>query len=258
MTSLSNQPFITHGNRGHMCLFLHGLGGGLYEMQPLAETLQRQGYSTCGILYPGHDQPVAKMPASRWQDWYAHVETTYDDLVEIYDNISLIGFSTGCVLALYLALSNPEESLKSLVLMAPYIRIRRYPLLPPAEPLVFSLGYLIRNLPRLTLPIKDKEMRKAAKDAAFFQTFNLDAVRSASELIQRLKPIVHRVDVPTLIFQSKADSVVDPPGAQWLYDQLGSTQKYLEWLERSNHIIPLDVEREVVFQRTQAFLDSLT
>jgi carboxylesterase len=259
MTPLSNQPFITHGDRGHMCLFLHGLGGGVYEMQPLAQHLQRQGYSTCGILYPGHDQPAPKMPASRWQDWYQQVEETYDTLAETYDTVSLLGFSTGCILALYLALSKSADPIKSLILMAPYLRIRRYPFVPfPPEFLVYSLGYLLPNLPRLSLPIKDKEMRKSAKEAAFFQTFNLNAVRSANDLIQKLKPFVSQVNAPTLIFQSQADSVVDPPGAQWLFDELGSPQKSLEWLTQSDHIISLDVEREFVFQCTATFLNALS
>ena len=257
MFPLSNTPFLTHGDRGHVCLLLHGLGGGIYEMQPLAQHLQQQGYSTCGILYPGHDQPTSKMPESRWQDWYQHVESTYQDLLTTYDDVSLIGFSTGCVLALKLALSPQSHALKNLVLMAPYMRIRRYPLLPPPEVLVYSLGYIVSNLPRLSLPVSDRDMRQAAQEAAFFQTFNLSAVRSANALIQLVKQRLAEITLPTIIFQSKADSVVDPPGAQWLHDRLGSTHKTLEWLSESDHIIPLDVERASVFQRIHSFLDTL-
>ena len=255
MRRLTNQPFLTHGDRGHMCLLLHGLGGGVYAMQPLAEYLQARGYSTCGILYPGHDQPLPRMPESRWEDWFEHVVQTYDSLAQDYQQISVMGVSTGCILALKLALS--RDRLQSLILMAPYLRIKRYPLLPPPEVLLYSLGYVLSNLPRLSLPVNDRDMRQAAQEVVFFQTFNLSAVRSANSLIQQVKPQVSQIRMPTLIFQSKRDTVVDPPGAQWLYDNLGGSNKSLEWLSQSNHVIPLDLERSQVFQKTQGFLESL-
>ncbi len=251
---LSNKPFLIDGtiHRDRLCLLLHGLGGGVYEMQPLAEYLQSLGYSTCGILYPGHDQASQKMPSSTWEEWYFHAEQTYQTLAAEYSTIDLIGFSTGCLLALKLALN---YSINAMVLMAPYFLIRRrwYFLLPP-EAYLYSLGYLIPNVPRLSLPIRDRAMRKAAEEAAFFQTFNLPAVRSTIDLIQRLKPQLNQITIPTRIVQSKADTVVDPSGAEYLYDQLASSQKDLQWLKTSDHIIPLDQERTMVFQGIKDFL----
>lgn len=259
MPQLSNQPFLTKGDRypDHVCLFLHGLGGGIYEMQPLAQTLQKKGFSTCGILYPGHDQDVKKMPASKWEAWYDHIQATFAQLKTTHKKVSLIGFSTGCPLALKLTQDSPNHEIESLILMAPYLKIKRYPLLPPPEWLVYSLGYVLTDLPRLTLPIKDKAMLKAAKAAAFFKTFNMAAVRSANELIQSIKPHLEEVKQPTLIFQAKGDSVVDPSGAQYLYDHLGSANKSLKWLSQSDHIIPLDQDREEIIQQTTSFLETL-
>ncbi|MEM9136374.1 MAG: alpha/beta hydrolase, partial [Cyanobacteria bacterium P01_F01_bin.42] len=74
---------------------------------------------------------------------------------------------------------------------------------------------------------------------------------------RKVKPQVSQIKIPTLIFQSKTDSVVDPPGAQWLYDNLGSTNKSLEWLTESNHVLPLDLERTQIFQQVQTFLETL-
>ncbi len=143
---LSNQPFLLESaTSDHACLLLHGLGGGVYEMQLLGEYLHQQGFTVQGINYPGHDQPLTKMPTSRWQEWYEHIVENYQKLVQRYTNVSIIGFSTGCPLALYLAANNP---VKHLVLLSPFLAIRHewYYLLRP-EVYLFSLGYFLSDVP---------------------------------------------------------------------------------------------------------------
>jgi carboxylesterase len=250
---LSNQPFLLESaTSDHACLLLHGLGGGVYEMQLLGEYLHQQGFTVQGINYPGHDQPGMKMPTSSWRQWYEHILESYQKLSKKYANVSVIGFSTGCPLALYLAAKNPVTNL---VLLSPFLALKHewYYLVRP-EAYLFSIGYLIADLPRLQLPILDKTMLKSAQEALFFQTFNLAAVRSAIDLIDRVKPLLPQIDTPTLIIQSLQDRVVDPEGARAIYQQIGSRQKKLYWLKKSDHIISLDVEREDVYAQIKAFL----
>ena len=251
---LSNQPFLLESaTNDHVCLLLHGLGGGVYEMQLLGEYLHQHGFSVQGINYPGHDSPSTKMPASTWQEWYKHIEETQLKLAQIYSNVSVIGFSTGCPLALYLA---AKQSVQNLVLLSPFLAIKHqwYYFLRP-EAYLFSLGHWIPDVPRIKgLPIVDKAMLQLATEAAFFKTFNLAAVRSAIELINIVKPLLPQIEEPTLIIQSVKDSVVDPEGARIIYQQLGSKNKKLYWLQESDHTISLDVEREIVFEQIKEFL----
>lgn len=250
---LSNQPFLLESaTNDHACLLLHGLGGGVYEMQLLGEYLHQQGFTVQGINYPGHDQPGMKMPTSSWQQWYEHILENHQNLSKKYANVSVIGFSTGCPLALYLAAKKP---IKNLVLLSPFLALKHewYYLVRP-EAYLFSIGYLLSDLPRLQLPILDKTMLKAAQEVLFFQTFNLAAVRSALDLIDRVKPLLPQIDEPTLIIQSLKDSVVDPEGARVIYQQIGSKHKKLYWLKKSDHIISLDVEREDVYAQIKTFL----
>jgi carboxylesterase len=249
---LKNEPFILEASRQQVCLLLHGLGGGAYEMQLLGEYLHSKGLSVQAINYPGHDRPAAKMPASMWQDWYGHIRNAYESLAKRYDDVLVVGFSTGCPLALYLTTEFP---IKKLVLLSPFFAIRRewFYLLPP-EAYLYSLGWLIDDVPRRQPPIRDQQMRRHAEQAAWFRTFNFSSVRSAFELIDQVKVRLPEICVPTLIIQSPRDSVVDPSGASFLYDHLGSQTKKLHWLKYSDHAIALDSEREEVFQHTFDFL----
>ncbi|WP_460194999.1 alpha/beta hydrolase [Thermosynechococcus sp. FA-CM-4201] len=250
---LVNRPFFYgHAAGDRACLLLHGLGGGAYELQLLGEVLYEGGWTVQGILYPGHDRPSAQMPASTWPQWYEAVVSAFQALRESYSTVAVIGFSTGGTLALHLA---RHYAVDALVLLAPFLRIYR-PWFSPVAPerLVQSLGQWIPWLPRRTLPIRDRPLRQAAEAACFFKSFNLQAVRSALDLIAQVESELPLITTPTLILQSHADTTVDPQGAQRIYEHLGSPQKELHWLQESDHLLPLDVEREQVFAKVVAFL----
>lgn len=256
--ALNNDPFYLQPAQGsrEAFLFLHGLGGGVYEMRPLAEELLRQGYAVAGFNYPGHDQPTPRMPASTWQQWYQGVEQQYLRLLESHDRVSLVGFSTGCLLALHLAAQYQQaERLHQLVLLSPFLKVRMewYYLLQP-ERYVKALGGIIRHVPRWRLPIRDPQMHALALEAAYFKTFNIPAVRSALELIQLVEGEIERVDRPTLIVQSTGDRVVCSTGAKILMARLASPQKEVLWLEKSDHVLLLDSERAQVAERIVGFV----
>jgi carboxylesterase len=140
-------------------------------------------------------------------------------------------------------------------MMAPYFGLKHewyYGL--PLEVYINTLGYIVRDLPRLRLPIADPETEKLARKAVFFSTFNLDAVRSAIELMGQVQPKLSNLHNPILIVQSPKDTVVDPNSASLLYRQIGSTDKQLFWLEDSDHVIALDRERDEVFRVVGEFL----
>ncbi|MGY3253842.1 carboxylesterase [Thermostichus sp. MS-CIW-19] len=249
---LSNEPFLWRGSGDHACLLLHGLGGGVYELQWLAERLLAAGLTVQGFNYPGHDRPGPRMPPSRWTECYGRALEHYLALRQEYPRVSLVGFSTGCLLALHLAFAHPVHKL---VLLAPFFAIRHrwYYLFRP-EQYLNSLGWLLEEVPRFRLPIRDGDVRALAERVAYLRSFNLTAVRSALELIERVRGEVASIQVPTLILQPRQDTVVDPDQAAWLYRELGSAEKTLHWLERSDHVLTLDCERETVFAQVCAFL----
>ncbi len=141
-------------------------------------------------------------------------------------------------------------------MLSPFLAVRRrwYYVLPP-EAYLLSLGLLIGRLPRRPLAVFDREMRRRAEAMCRFKTFNLASARSALELIAMVKAEVPRVRSPVLLVQSPRDSVVDPSGAAWVFEHIGSTVKELHMLKTSDHLIALDAEREEVIDRVAAFLE---
>jgi carboxylesterase len=252
---LSNQPFFLKSSTKdkNVCLLLHGLGGGVYELQLLGQYLyDEKGWSVKGINYPGHDKPSEKMPYSTWQEWYQYVQLVYQKLINKYLSVSIVGFSTGCLLGLHLAASYP---VKTLVLLSPYISLKyKWYYLLPSEIYLLTLGDFIKDVSQAQKPIQDKCMRERAEKVASFQTLNVKAIRSTNQLINIVKSEIPKIKIPTLIIQSLKDSVVSPCGASFIYENIGSEIKKLHWLQQSDHIIALDLEKDEVFLLVEKFL----
>jgi len=242
----------TLAQRRISCLILHGLGGGPYELRPLIDALESAGLVIAAPVLPGHEGQGPTMPSSKWTDWAAMAESAFDKLASAGQPVALIGFSTGATLALYLA---SRKTVARQVLMAPFLAIRYTGLIPlrPASYLR-HLAQLIPDLPRRPPAVRDPEMKRWAARTGRFRTFNLHATLSALELIDKVKPLVPAITTPTLIIQGRLDTVVEPANANWLYQNLGASEKALISLPQSDHLVALDRERDRVIQATLEFL----
>jgi carboxylesterase len=234
------------------CLVLHGLGGGAYELAPIIEALEAAGLRVSVPVLPGHEGPGPIMPSSCWRDWAATVEAAYDNLAAEGAFVVVIGFSTGATLALHLAGRRPVARQ---VLLAPFLAIR-FSHMIPLSPAIWlrHVARVIPDLRRRPPAVRDREMRRQVAASECYRTFSLGAALSALELIEEVKPIVPRITTPTLIFQGKLDTVVEPRNAAWLLDHLGADRKALVFLPRSDHLVAFDRDREEVISLTRDFI----
>jgi carboxylesterase len=255
MTTISDTGAIlpnVQNSQWPACLVLHGLGGGPYELEPLLAALEGEGLPLDCPVLPGHSGPGPLMPASVWRDWADVAERSFDELATSGRPVAVIGFSTGATVALHVARTRPVARQ---VLLAPFLTIRFTPLIP-LRPAVY-LRWLARffpNLPRRKPAVGDLRMRDHAHRSSLFRTFSVPSALSALELIDELSPVIGTIQVPTLIIQGRRDTVVEPATAAWLYQNLGSVDKRLIYLDQSEHLLALDSERERVINETKAFL----
>ncbi|RUL88621.1 alpha/beta hydrolase [Tautonia sociabilis] len=228
------------------CLVLHGLGGGPYEARPLIDALRQAGLTVEAPVYPGHTGPGPHMPRSTWPEWFEVARDAFDRLSARHGTVAVAGFSTGGTLALHLAAGRPVARL---ALLAPFLAVKHYWFLGPRlEVYLETVGRLLERIPRRAPTIADRAVRAEIRRELPFRSFNLHAARSAVELTRLVRAEVPRISTPTLVIQSSRDSVVDPAGARWLEGHLGTpaADRLLLWLERSDHLLALDVEREAV------------
>jgi carboxylesterase len=238
------------------CLLIHGLGGGPSEFGNLPEALGGLGLEPLTITLPGHEGPGPRMPVSGWEDWA--VGMAHRGLVARCGGkaarVAVVGFSTGATLALELA--SRDEEVGPLVLLAPFLAIRRLAWMPARHGAraIGTMARVVPSVPRRPLAIRDRACRREATGLDRFRTFHLGAAANALRLIETVRPRVSRIRSPALIVQGRCDSVVDPTGAAWLFNHLGSAQKQLQWLDHSDHLLLLDAERQQAIALITEFL----
>src|SRR4030042_845478 len=91
-------------------LLCHGFTATTAEVRLLGQVLFAQGYTVAPPLLPGHGTTPQDCNRYSWQDWYASVEQTYQQLASLCKRVMIGGESTGALLILYLASQHPEIS----------------------------------------------------------------------------------------------------------------------------------------------------
>ena len=241
MTIMSGaEPFLFPGGANGI-LLVHGFTGTPAEMRLLGEHLHAAGYTVLGIRLPGHGTSPYDMVHTNWRHWYGSVVDGLTLLRGLCTNIQVVGLSMGGLLALKLAAEYSVDSVSAL-----------------STP-VFLTNKRIKFLPlyRLFHRFVPKKRRDYDIDPQYFigyDTTPLSCLSSLLEFIRIVADDVRNIHCPVLLVQSKRERTVKPASATYLLERIGSPQKEIFWLEKSGHVVTIDIEREIVFRRVADFV----
>lgn len=237
------------GTRGSV-LLLHGFTGTPHEMEPLAEPLAAAGFAVLGLRLPGHGTPEPGEP-NEWSAWEQAVHAGFAELRPDVPR-AVVGLSMGALLALELARQS-GDAVRSVVALSPAVT------LPPAVRAALWLAARTfgergrrRLLPKGQSDIADAGVRATHPKSP---PFPVAAALSFNELRLAVRSRVGAVVQPQLIVHSVRDRTCPVAGAHWLARNTGAHDVELCILERSGHVIPVDVESAHAAERIVAFLE---
>ncbi|TCS78983.1 alpha/beta hydrolase [Pectinatus cerevisiiphilus] len=237
------EPFFLPGGK-HGVLLIHGFTGTPAEMLLLGKYLNRLGYTVMGIRLAGHGTTPSDMARTSWKDWYHSVCDGYYLLKGRCSSISVIGLSMGGALALILSTNLPVEKVVSL-----------------STPVFISAERGLNLLPsrQLSKNVYVPKMRRKFPTIPEYYNISykkmpLICVHELLDCIRHLKNNLDKVTVPTLIVQSKNDRTVDNRSGQYIYSKIKSIHKKILQLEKSGHLVILDMEKETVFKEIEKFM----
>lgn len=228
-------------------LLVHGFTGTPQSLRPWAEHLAAAGYTVSLPRLPGHGTHWKELNATQWIDWYAHIETAFNELRERCAQTFICGLSMGGALSLRLA-EHHGDAVSGLVLVNPAINI--------TDPRMKILPVLSRLVPSLAA-IGNDVADPAAQEIAYDRN-PLRALHSQSKLWADVVAHLDQVTQPLLVFRSEQDHVVDPSSVAILKERVGSTDAEFRTLTRSFHVATLDYEAQEIFDASVRFISRLT
>jgi carboxylesterase len=250
----NKSPISIDGDtRGVLCL--HGLTGTPFEVRPLAEALGAAGYSVEVPLLAGHGATLRDLAATQWSDWLASADSAMTTLSRRVGGrrICVAGFSMGGLLALRLARQFPDRIAAQVIMAAP-LRMRSAQTRGVRALAMLPVDF--RSYPFVCIPklkgsdISDPEMRDANPS---LRAFPISAITSLFDLMNHVRADLPNVRAPTLVIHGRHDHTVPMDDSLELTGSLGSDVIERLWLDRSFHVVTLDVERSRVSNAVLGF-----
>ncbi|MFA6448386.1 MAG: alpha/beta fold hydrolase [bacterium] len=237
--SLNTKPFF-HERGPIGCLLIHGFTGAPTEMALLGEFLAERNITASGIQLAGHGTLPDDMAKTTWHDWAASAEQGLEELRGRCKEVFVAGLSMGGALTLYLAARHELPGAVSMA-GAAIVNDWRLKLMPLARP-------FIRYVPKgASVDLVDQS---AIGHFSCYDYVSLDSVQSLIEFTGVVREGLPKVKCPLVVLHGLQDKTVPKVSSQYIFDNVGSGEKELVWLERSGHGIPCDTDKQIAFDKT--------
>ncbi|WP_409367118.1 alpha/beta hydrolase [Lysinibacillus sp. 38-6] len=205
-------------------LCIHGFSGGPYEIEPFTSYLcANTDWLVEAPTLSGHGEEL-NMKGFTAQHWLMDAELALRALAKKVDDIIIVGFSMGGIIALYLAKRYKVKKLVLLSAAAKYVSPKQ---------LVKDFKMLATDAYHRNLANNELFVRYRHK----FSDVPLSATVEFMKLVQKVEPYYQDIKIPVYIIQGKLDGIVPYHTAQFLYDQLASTNKKLYFSNNGKHHI---------------------
>ncbi len=239
------EPFFADGGPVGVVL-VHGITGSPASIRPWAEHLAAAGITVAVPRLAGHGTCWQDLAMTRWEDWYAAVERSFDDLTRRCRTVFAGGLSMGGTLVIRLA-EERGDAVAGLVLVNPSLltRDRRMHALP-------VLRRVVRSVPGI-----GNDINKRGQDEVAYDRVPLQALHSLTQLWRVTRRDLGRVTQPLLVFRSVVDRVVEPDSAELLRRSVSSSDVEERLLHDSYHVATLDNDAPLIFNGTLDFLRRL-
>jgi acylglycerol lipase len=262
-TNIYYQYWLPEGEPKAILLVAHGIAEHSGRYMNVVNHFVPAGYAVYGVDHIGHGKSDGKrVCVDRFQD-YTKTLKIYFDMIRGWQPIKpifLVGHSMGGLICSAYFMDHQDE-LTGAVLCAPGIKV------PDniSNAVIFAGKILSVVMPKAGIIQLDAE--GICRDPAVVDAYLNDPLVYTGKITARLsaemlKTIQHvtgsaiKVRLPIMIVQGGSDKLVDPSGAQLLYDSVSSEDKKIKIYDGLYHEVFNEPEHGQVLDDVKVWLDS--
>jgi carboxylesterase len=236
------EPFAHDGGTTGV-LLCHGFTGSPQSLRPWAGYLADAGLSVRLPRLPGHGTTWQELAHTRWEDWYAEADRSFDELRARSDEIFVMGLSMGGCLALRLA-ELRGAAVSGLVLVNPSVTAdtRLFALAPVMKLVVPSLKGIASDI------------KKENSTELGYKRVPVKAAATLPGLWRTTQARLGDITQPVLVYHSTVDHVVGPASLEVLRKALPADQLEVRECADSYHVATLDNDAQAIFTGSLEFV----
>lgn len=255
--------WMPEGEPRAVLLIVHGLAEHCFRYLNLANHFVPLGYAVCGFDHIGHGKSDGtRVHVERFEDLTETLRTYHGMLRNWYPQVPifLVAHSLGGLIACCYLLDQPP-TLAGAVISGPAVKVPE----GTSAATVFLGRALSVLMPKFAMVQIDAQ--GVSRDPAVVQGYIDDplvykgkyTVRMAIEALEAMQRVgaeAGEITLPILILQGSADKIVDPTGAQDLYDGVSSEDKTIKVYDGLYHEVFNEPECDQVLSDVEAWLEA--
>ena len=255
------QAWLPTGEVKAVLLVVHGLGEHSGRYMNVVNHFVPLGYAVYALDHLGHGKSAGEREVIERFDDFTSTLTTFYNMVKGWQAgkpIFLLGHSMGGLIASHYLLDH-QADFKGAVISAPAVKVGE-----AITPTTIMMGKILSAIaPKMgilgldaSLISHDPEVVKAyVNDPLVFH--GKTPARLAAEMLKamlRVSAEAGTITLPFIVIQGSEDKLVDPGGAQLLYDKAGSPDKTIKIYAGFYHEVFNEPEKSRVLGDVEAWL----
>ena len=212
-------------------ILIHGFLSSPAEMRGLGERLHAAGCHAIGVRLKGHGTSPWDLRERNWHEWAQSVDRGFDIAKAFSQSIHIVGFSTGGLLALHHAATNPQVRIKTVSSVCAPVHFKNKNMV--FVPLVHHANRLVSWVnSEGIVPFTPNEPENPEVN---YQHIPVRALYQLQRFIDQLRANTLAINADVYLYQGDHDPVVDPSSLQTLQRLIVADRKFAITLDSDTH-----------------------
>lgn len=223
------------------CLCIHGFTGAPYEVEPIADYLQQHtDWKIIVPLLPGHGETLSLKDCA-YTEWIDCAELALQEMCEECEEVYVIGFSMGGLIAAYLT---ARYSISKLVLLSAAVKY-------------INLKQIKEDVQEMARDLRKKQLHENELFLRYREKLMITppaAAHQFQKVVRLARPELKKITTPVFIAQGTKDGIVPVTSADYIYKHVSSAERHLYYSREAKHLICHTGNKEELFEKVFTFL----